>query len=150
MGVTSNRGPALTNPASPHRDAHIADDAHVAGGAQVNLRRERTVLERIYSRCAKSIGEVCALSSLPSEFLAALTANESAGAAGAARFEPAVYRRLQAVASGQAPAYGRIRAWDIDGEVDEMLVLSTDERLLDQDRKMPDAPSKAAGFHAGI
>lgn len=47
-------------------------------------------------------------SSIPENFWAALTANESAGLADARRFEPGVYAHLQAVAAGEVKAYGSI------------------------------------------
>ena len=47
-------------------------------------------------------------SSIPESFWAALTANESAGSAGARRFEPGVYNHLLAVASGKIGHYGSL------------------------------------------
>ncbi len=67
------------------------------------------------------------LSSVPSEFLAALTANESGGNPSASRFEPSVYRHLQAVAAGEAPVYGRIRAADLNAQAQENRSPKTEE-----------------------
>ncbi len=117
-------------------------EEEMAEASPVSLPGERRVLERIYARCGGSILEAGALSRVPSEFLGALTANESAGAPGAARFEPAVFRHLQAVAAGQCAAYGSIRAADIDWEVEE--ALDADDRPGEQ----PQARSRADEFHA--
>ena len=78
-------------------------------------------MRRVHARCGDVIREACRYSSVPPEFLAALTANESAANARAARFEPAVYRHLKAVAEGKAPAYGGIRRESLDAEIEEML-----------------------------
>ena len=45
---------------------------------------------------------------VPSEFLAALTANESGGDPRATRFEPGVYQHLKSVAEGRVASYGSI------------------------------------------
>ena len=69
-------------------------------------------MARVEERCGALIGRLCAASSLPREFLAALVANESGGDPRALRFEPAVYRHLQAVAAvrkmADAPARPKI------------------------------------------
>jgi len=61
------------------------------------------------------------------DFLAALTANESAGVANAARFEPAVYRHLRDIAAGVSIAYGRIHAADLDRATEAMLNAKGDD-----------------------
>jgi len=71
---------------------------------------ERKLVSRVFERCHAAILAVCRYSSVPPEFLGALTANESGGNNRAARFEPAVYRHLLAVIAGQSPAYGPIKA----------------------------------------
>ena len=96
----------------------------LSSGSRGSMQGERRALERIRERCNTSILEACRHSPLPVEFLGALTANESAGVATAARFEPAVYNHLRAVANGQAVAYGSIRARDIDLEADEIFELN--------------------------
>ena len=86
-----------------------------------NLPAERRLVERVFERCDAVIAEACAASSVPPEFLGALVANESNGFGDATRFEPAVYRHLQAVAQGQSPSYGSINVTELDQEVAELL-----------------------------
>jgi len=88
---------------------------------------DRALLERVYYRCHVPIEAACAASSVPPAFLAALTANESAGRPDAARFEPAVYRHLQAVAAGEVRAYAGVRASDLAAEVEDLLHPKADE-----------------------
>src|SRR5437016_11821734 len=71
---------------------------------------EQRVVARVFQRCHAAIVHACQSSSVPPEFLGALTANESGGNARAARFEPAVYRHLGAVIAGESPAYGSLAA----------------------------------------
>ncbi len=85
------------------------------------LAGERALLERVFDRCQRYLEPACRTSSVPVEFLAALTANESAGNLNAYRFEPAVYLHLKAVASGQSPAYGSVHAPDLEREVEDRL-----------------------------
>ena len=85
------------------------------------VRVELRMLRRVQARCGQTLREACRYSSVPPEFLAALTANESGGNPRAARFEPAVYRHLKAVAEGKCPAYGGIRRESLDAEIEEML-----------------------------
>jgi len=92
-----------------------------AARGELRTAGERRLVERVYERCHQNILQACAYSSVPPEFLGALTANESGGNAKAARFEPAVYRHLKAVVSGEAPAYAGIRAGELDAEIAEML-----------------------------
>ena len=68
------------------------------------------MIARVFVRCNSAIGAASRSSSVPPEFLGALTANETGGNNSAARFEPAVYRHLAAVVAGQSPAYGSIHA----------------------------------------
>jgi len=84
-------------------------------------KAEEQLVARVFNRCHSVIAEACLRSSVPAEFLGALTANESGGNARAARFEPAVYRHLKAVAAGAAAHYNGIQAEDLSAEVSEML-----------------------------
>ncbi|HXJ95039.1 MAG TPA: hypothetical protein VMT20_19535 [Terriglobia bacterium] len=54
---------------------------------------------------------------VPSEFLAALTANESGGDARASRFEPGVYQHLKSVAEGRVASYGSIAKSLLEKEI---------------------------------
>lgn len=85
------------------------------------LAAERRLVQRVFERCDAVISDACASSSVPPEFLGALAANESSGYGDATRFEPAVYRHLQAVAQGQSPSYGSINVTELDAEVAEIL-----------------------------
>jgi hypothetical protein len=91
------------------------------------LPAERALLARVFERCQHDLEAACHDSSVPAEFLAALTANESGGSLDAARFEPAVYRHLKAVALGESPAYASITAPDLDREVADRLHPKADE-----------------------
>lgn len=86
-----------------------------------NLPAERRLVQRVFERCNEAIAAACAKSSVPTEFLGALTANESGGRGDATRFEPAVYRHLAAVAQGRRPAYGSINATSLQNEVADLL-----------------------------
>lgn len=88
---------------------------------------ERALVQRVFDRCHLRIEAACAASSVPPAFLAALTANESGGNPDAARFEPAVYRHLKAVAAGESPAYAGVRAQDLGPEVEDKLHPKADE-----------------------
>ena len=85
------------------------------------LPAERRLVQRVVERCGEVIQAACASSSVPAEFLGALVANESGGCADATRFEPGVYRHLQAVAQGQSPAYGSINVTELDEEAARLL-----------------------------
>lgn len=89
-------------------------------GVEINSGEKR-LLARIRLRWQELINAATRYSSVAAEFLAALIANESAGDAKAARFEPVVYRRLQRVASGKAARYGSVTRERIDAEAIEML-----------------------------
>jgi hypothetical protein len=117
-------------------------EADAVSASPVSVQGERKVLQRVYQRCGHFILEACTLSLLPPEFLGALTANESAGAARAARFEPAVYRRLQAVACGESPSYGSLRAADLDAKAEETLAPPGDGQ------PQTEGQAKSDGFHA--
>ncbi|HUZ46026.1 MAG TPA: hypothetical protein VMW54_05265 [Terriglobia bacterium] len=82
---------------------------------------ERRLVGRVFEQCDAVIREACPLSSAPPEFLGALTANESGGRRDATRFEPGVYRHLQAVASGKSGAYGSLTAAALDAEAAKLL-----------------------------
>jgi hypothetical protein len=91
------------------------------GPATPGLPAERRLVQRVFERCDEVIEEACAASSVPPEFLGALAANESGGCADATRFEPAVYRHLQAVAEGRSPAFGTVTVTELNHEVAELL-----------------------------
>jgi hypothetical protein len=108
--------PKVTQP------TQLAHPPSVRSDQQSRIQRaEERLIARVFERCHAVIAQVCARSSVPAEFLGALTANESGGNAHAARFEPSVYRHLNAVADGARHAYGGIRAQDLSAEVDESL-----------------------------
>ena len=88
---------------------------------------DRGLVERVFDRCHLRIESACAASSVPTAFLAALTANESGGNPDAARFEPAVYRHLKAVAAGETPAYAGVSAQELGSEVVDRLHPKADE-----------------------
>ncbi|HEV2349030.1 MAG TPA: hypothetical protein VG028_04190 [Terriglobia bacterium] len=90
-------------------------------------RAEQRLVGRVFERCQAAILLACKFSTAPPEFLGALTANESGGDASAARFEPAVYRHLAAVVSGQSPAYGSIHCDDLRAELGRVLHPKADE-----------------------
>jgi hypothetical protein len=81
----------------------------------------------VFTRCDGFIQEACRSSSVPAEFLGALTANESGGDPAAVRFEPSVYRHLKAVAAGERPRYGGIGAAALYEELGEVLHPKTGE-----------------------
>ncbi len=89
--------------------------------AAARARAERKLVERVFGRCHGSILPACAYSSVPPQFLGALTANESGGNPKAARFEPGVYDHLKAVAAGKSPAYSGVQTKDLDAEIAEVL-----------------------------
>jgi hypothetical protein len=85
------------------------------------------LVQRVFTRCDEFIQEACRTSSVPAEFLGALTANESGGNPAAVRFEPSVYRHLKAVAAGESPRYGGIRVQALCEELGEVLHPKTGE-----------------------
>ncbi len=88
---------------------------------------ERRLVQRVFTRCDAFIQESARSSSVPPEFLGALTANESGGDSAAVRFEPSVYRHLKAVAAGERPRYGGIDAEALCKELAEVLHPKTGE-----------------------
>jgi hypothetical protein len=99
------------------------------------------LMTRVFERCHPYLVPACARSSVPAEFLGALTANESGGSLDAARFEPAVYRHLQAVATGESPAYGHLRAQDLRANPEDDSAPAAERDV--EDRLHP----KAADYH---
>jgi len=108
-------GSSQTASLLPGAKPSVEDRARATAGA------ERHLVRRVFERCHRLIVEVCKSSSVPPEFLGALTANESGGDPAAIRFEPAVYRHLKAVAAGRSPRYGGIRPQDLAAELEEVL-----------------------------
>jgi len=88
---------------------------------------EHRLVRRVFARCDGFIQEACRSSSVPAEFLGALTANESGGEPAAVRFEPSVYRHLKSVAVGERPRYGGIDAETLCEELAEVLHPKTGE-----------------------
>jgi hypothetical protein len=82
---------------------------------------ETALVARVHARWHARLAEACAYSSVPVEFLGALVANESGGDPRVARFEPAVYRHLVAVAQGRSPAYASLRREALEAEVADRL-----------------------------
>jgi hypothetical protein len=78
-------------------------------------------MRRVAARCGAEIANACRYSSVLPAFLAALVANESGANPRAARFEPAVYRHLKAIAEGRRARYGGIRREALEAEVADML-----------------------------
>jgi hypothetical protein len=91
---------------------------------------ERRLIRLVWKRCQRFVLEACKYSSVPPAFLGALTANESGGAPRAARFEPAVYAHLRAIAEGRTAGFGMVRTGSLAAEFTDML------------------PAKASTFHA--
>ena len=98
---------------------------HSSAGTRTDA--EGRLVQRVFMRCDEFIQEACRSSSVPAEFLGALTANESGGNAAAVRFEPSVYRHLKAVAAGERPRYGGIGAEALSKELAEVLHPKTGE-----------------------
>lgn len=90
-------------------------------------RAEERLMARVEQRCGAVMASRCQASPLPAAFLAALVANESGADPDAARFEPAVYRHLEALAAGFKPVYAGVDAQELDGEVREIGVRKADE-----------------------
>ncbi len=95
--------------------------------AATRTEAERRLVQKVFTRCDEFIQEACHSSSVPAEFLGALTANESGGNSAAVRFEPSVYRHLKAVAAGERPRYGGIDAEALCKELAEVLHPKTGE-----------------------
>lgn len=101
-----------------HRSNTMENCAGVSAAA---LPGRATLPARVRARWHQVICGACQYSSVPVEFLGALVANESAGDPQAVRFEPAVYRHLQRVATGKTARYGSLTRARIEAEVAEML-----------------------------
>ena len=95
--------------------------------ATARTEAEGRLVRRVFMRCDAFIQEACRSSSVPAEFLSALTANESGGNPAAVRFEPSVYLHLKAVAAGERPHYGGIDAEALCQEMAEVLHPKTGE-----------------------
>ncbi len=109
-------------------------DSRQAVQADWRAQSEIRVLGHIFDLCHDSIIAAGAFSEsgapdarVPSDFMGALTANESAGGVGAARFEPTVYDRLKSVAVGECVSYGNIGALELNQEIQEMLQPKADD-----------------------
>jgi hypothetical protein len=102
------------------------------GSARPPVRRgapaptELALMARVAESCGPLLARVCGASSLPVEFLAALVANESGGDPRALRFEPAVFRHLEAVAAGFTPVYAGMNTLDLAKEVAEVFYPKAD------------------------
>jgi hypothetical protein len=85
------------------------------------MSSDQELMSRITSDWGAIIAQACHLSSVPPEFLAALTANESGGDPNATRFELSIYQRLRAVHEGRASQF-----WNITGNAlaDELLEMA--------------------------
>ncbi|MGH9434741.1 MAG: hypothetical protein ACRD06_01940 [Terriglobia bacterium] len=83
---------------------------------------DRIIVERVYRNCQRYIVSAVSRSSLPAEFLGALTGNESGGSADARCFEARVYADLQAVASGRIPAYGSIGRTQLSSALKQAMI----------------------------
>jgi hypothetical protein len=127
----TNSTPTLTGSASGLPPAATGSGkvkaATPAAARGVVTVAEYHLMERVFAVCDRLMRAACAFSSVPVEFLAALTANESGGDAHAMRFEPAVYDHLAAVARGLRPAYGALGRKAIEAEVQDALHPKTDE-----------------------
>lgn len=110
------------DPAADERDTmSLPGRAKASEGASGDPAAERRLVGRVFRRWHGAITEACRYSSVPPEFLGALVANESGGNPQVIRFEPTVYRHLQAVAQGKRAAYAGLSRRDLDSEVAEML-----------------------------
>jgi len=118
---------ALHGPSSPASAPQTKVDQTPPARSPGRERAEQRLVAQVYERCRGAISEACESSSVPPEFLGALTANESGGDARAARFEPAVFRHLAAVVSGQSPSYGAIHADDLRAELASVLHPKADD-----------------------
>jgi hypothetical protein len=95
----------------PPDEANFEEDGHIM--ASSDEKAERALMLRIYRTWGREISEATSNSPVLPSFLAALTANESGGNAAAQVFEPGIYKRLQAVVSGEEPAFGSLVAEDL-------------------------------------
>jgi len=74
---------------------------------------DQELMQSIKTKYGADLAQVCANSSVPASFLAAMIANESGGAPLAKRFEPAVLLDLWQVLLGRKAAYGSIGRGDL-------------------------------------
>jgi hypothetical protein len=81
---------------------------------------EGCLVGRVFARWRHLIAEACRYSSIPEAFLGALVAGESGGDPEAVRFEPGVYRRLQALAEGRCSAYAGLTRHALSRAVDKL------------------------------
>jgi hypothetical protein len=114
-----NEGTRAPVPGAPPAERVPAREAREP--ARLPAASEARLLARVHDRCGSLIAAACAASSVPPAFLGALTANESGGDPRAARFEPAVYRHLAAVASGARPRFAGISDSALAAEIADML-----------------------------
>jgi Transglycosylase SLT domain len=74
---------------------------------------DQELMQSIKTKYGAAIAQVCAASSVPPAFLAALIANESGGNTDAKRFEPGVLVALWQVLLGRKATYGAIGRADL-------------------------------------
>jgi hypothetical protein len=113
--------------AFPSCPAGVLLTGRLTPGAAACTEAERKLVRRVFARCDQFIQEACFASSVPAEFLGALTANESGGDAAAVRYEPSVYRHLKAVAAGERAQYEGIGEEDLGKELAGLLHPKTGE-----------------------
>lgn len=118
---------AAVRPRSGRAAPAGAPGAVPGGRLLAHVQAERRLMARVFGSCHGAILAATRSSSVPGEFLGALTANESGGRPQATRFEPAVYRHLKAVAGGQETRYGGIRREDLVEELGDKLHPKSDE-----------------------
>jgi len=107
--------------------AKVSPAGGLHASAAARTEAEQRLVRRVFTRCHEFIQEACRTSTVPGEFLGALTTNESGGNAAAVRFEPSVYRHLKAVAAGERPRYVGIGAQGLCEEICEVLHPKTGE-----------------------
>jgi hypothetical protein len=124
ISSSAGRHPEALIPLSPTK---VMPAGNLHSSAAARTEAEHRLVRRVFTRCHGFIQEACRSSSVPAEFLGALTANESGGDLAAVRFEPSVYRHLKAVAAGECPRYGGIGGEAIGEELAEVLHPKTGE-----------------------
>ena len=120
---------AVLRPETPLRfsPSGVLPAAQPSQNAALQAGTEARRVRRVWARCGASIQEACGRSSVPAEFLGALTANESGGDAAAVRFEPSVYGHLKALAGGERPHYAGIGPEALGKELEALLHPKTGE-----------------------
>jgi len=78
---------------------------------------EERLMHRLVGELSGYLFDIAGDIKVPSEFLAALTANESGGDPRATRFEPGVYQHLKSVAEGRVASYGSIAKSLLENEI---------------------------------